>query len=147
MPSTVINNRTFDARPDRIDYRDRRYLPPLVSLPERFPDLEFIQEHLAQYTAGLILDQGSEGACTGFGLAAVINYLLWRQSLDVESDVKCVSPRMLYHPGPDVRRVAWRRLRGLQLPWGNEGLASSWRLRSRAVALPRRRGQSSLHPT
>ena len=26
--------------------------------------------------AGLVLDQGEEGACTGFGLAAVVNYLL-----------------------------------------------------------------------
>ncbi len=27
----------------------------------------------------MVLDQGAEGACTGFGLAAVVNYLSWYQ--------------------------------------------------------------------
>jgi len=37
---------------------------------------------LAAYiAAGLVLDQGREGACTGFGLACVVNYLLFRQGL------------------------------------------------------------------
>lgn len=59
MPVTMLQNRRFDARPDRIDYRDRLYNPPLVSLPEQSPDPEFIAEHLPSYTGnGLILDQG-----------------------------------------------------------------------------------------
>ena len=46
----IGTNRTLDARPDRLD---------------------------AYVKAGLILDQGKEGACTGFGLAAVINFQLF----------------------------------------------------------------------
>jgi hypothetical protein len=38
-----------------------------------------------------ILDQGTEGACTGFALAAVINYLLHQRRT-----MRRVSPRMLY---------------------------------------------------
>jgi hypothetical protein len=36
MPEKTYNERTFDARPDRIDLRDRLYQPKLVSLPSRF---------------------------------------------------------------------------------------------------------------
>jgi hypothetical protein len=89
----------FDARPDRIDLRDREYRPALRSLPREFPAKSFIDEHPDSYAAGLILDQGSEGACTGFGLAAVINYLLWKQRIDAGQptvDLGPVSARMLY---------------------------------------------------
>jgi hypothetical protein len=41
-----------------------------------------------------ILDQGQEGACTGFGLATVANYLLRRRRVDAST--LTVSPRMLY---------------------------------------------------
>ena len=40
-----------------------------------------------------ILDQGREGACTGFGLATVVNYLLRTPAI---SDNTLVSARMLY---------------------------------------------------
>jgi hypothetical protein len=66
------------ARPDRADFRDRPYQPPLRSLPEQYPPAHLINGHLRDYVAHeLILDQGTEGACTGFGLAAVINYIYW----------------------------------------------------------------------
>ena len=49
--------------------------------------------------AGLILNQGQEGACTGFGLACVANYLLWRQHLALGGSVPAsVSLRMFYNP-------------------------------------------------
>ncbi|MBC8116742.1 MAG: peptidase C1, partial [Candidatus Saccharimonas sp.] len=41
-----------------------------------------------------ILDQGREGACTGFALATVAHYLLRERT--VRPDLKPVSPRMLY---------------------------------------------------
>jgi len=41
-----------------------------------------------------ILNQGKEGACTGFGLAAVANYLLRRRKVVPEAIT--VSPRMMY---------------------------------------------------
>ncbi|MGD8570087.1 MAG: C1 family peptidase [Gammaproteobacteria bacterium] len=103
MPIVSINDRKFDARPDRIDYRDRVYQPPLVSLPEQYPDPKKIKQFLKDYTEThqLILDQGKEGSCTGFGLAAVINYLLYTQHLNGHRagkavPLKKVSPRMLY---------------------------------------------------
>lgn len=61
--------RTLDARPDRIDFRDQMFVPTLVEVPE-VSDLE------GYFALDLpILDQGQEGACTGFGLAAMANFL------------------------------------------------------------------------
>lgn len=80
--------RTLDARPDPMDFRDRMYVATLVEVPVRRP--------LSTYRdLGMpILDQGQEGACTGFGLAAVANYLL--RARKVYPDTTEVSPRMLY---------------------------------------------------
>ena len=76
-------NRTLDAVPDRIDVRDWFYRPGLTPLPDQIVNCDLVPE---------ILDQGEEGACTGFALAAVINYLLAsRHRAD-----RRVSPRMLY---------------------------------------------------
>lgn len=93
------NPYALDVRPDRLDLRDRPYLPPTTSLPRRYPDEKTIATYLPSYVkAGLILDQGQEGACTGFGLAAVINYLLWTRALQSgEVDAFAgVSAHMLY---------------------------------------------------
>jgi Papain family cysteine protease len=73
--------RILDALPDIPDYRDRRYEPTLAPL----------REELERPSDSTILDQGREGACTGFGLAAVVNLLHQRQGRQVE-----VSARMLY---------------------------------------------------
>jgi hypothetical protein len=53
----------------------------------------------------MVLDQGKEGACTGFGLSATINYLLWRRAnlnadgtpIKKPAPIPRTSPRMLYH--------------------------------------------------
>ena len=95
-------DRKLDARPDRLDLRDREFAPSMASLEWQWPPDKEIRLLLPQYTkTGLILDQGSEGACTGFGLACVVNYLLWRVLLQAETKHKSkpekVSPRMLYH--------------------------------------------------
>jgi hypothetical protein len=92
-------DRTFDARPDRLDLRDLPYRPPLRSLPPRYPGDAAVREYLASYVrAGLILDQGTEGACTGFGLACVVNYLFWvrHRNATAGDPFARVSPRMLY---------------------------------------------------
>ncbi|GAB2877591.1 C1 family peptidase [Pseudoduganella ginsengisoli] len=87
----------LDARPDRIDLRDLPYRAPMGNLPPRIPTDTQLHDHLPAYTeAGLILDQGQDGACTGFGLAAAVNYLLWRQSGMAMRKQDRVSPRMLY---------------------------------------------------
>lgn len=89
--------RQFTASKDPVDLRDRSYTPPPVSLPDCYPSDEYVQKLLPAYTsAGLILDQGQEGACTGFGLACVVNYLRWRKA-SMPSKLESVSPRMLYN--------------------------------------------------
>ncbi|MDR4493864.1 MAG: C1 family peptidase [Nitrospirales bacterium] len=99
MPNVKLNGKLLDARPDRIDLRDREYQPRLRSLPPEFPNPKQIKQYASRYAkAGLILDQGQEGACTGFGLGAVINYLRWRQAVEGKTRVPPkVSERMLYH--------------------------------------------------
>lgn len=102
MPAKFVKSigRTLDARPDRLDLRDREFTPKVICLPERWPDDATIRKLVPQYCkSGLVLDQGMEGACTGFGLACVINYLHWRIALETKQRAKPkpVSARMLYH--------------------------------------------------
>lgn len=80
--------RILDARPDTLDFRDKMYQASLYEVPTKI-DLEDYKKWEVP-----ILDQGQEGACTGFGLATVANYLLHRRK--IVPDVKQVSPRMLY---------------------------------------------------
>lgn len=71
----------LNAIEDAPDFRDYPYDPALVRLRDAI-----------EPPAGLrIFDQGSEGACTGFGLAAVINLQLAERG-----EERTVSPRMLY---------------------------------------------------
>ena len=81
-------DRRLNARPDTVDFRDFSYVPTLVEVGTELP--------LAAYReVGVpILDQGREGACTGFGLATVVHYLL--RTRDVVPDEDAISPRMLY---------------------------------------------------
>src|SRR5678816_3061667 len=80
--------RTLDARPDTLDFRDLLYTPTLVEVPTHVPLKEFQKYKVP------VLDQGEEGACTGFGLATVANFLLARRR--VVPDPTPVSPRMFY---------------------------------------------------
>lgn len=89
--------RVLNTRKDAPDLRDREYLPPPVSLHPEWPMPEHLRQWLPSYAkAGLILDQGQEGACTGFGLAGVVNYLRWIQQ-GMPENLPSVSPRMLYN--------------------------------------------------
>lgn len=141
MPAKQIGkgkaSRTLDARPDRIDFRDRMYQPPLVSLPPEFPSRELVDMHLPAYSRYLILDQGQEGSCTGFGLAGMINYLLFMKHVhhleefsgDSDDHLTRVSPRMLYHlariydewPGEDYTGSSCR---GAMKGWHRHGACS-----------------------
>ena len=87
-PERIISSadrmgRNLDAVPDRVDARDFVYQPRLGPLPDQLVNCAAVPE---------ILDQGREGACTGFALAAVINFLLRQRGRGDER----VSPRMLY---------------------------------------------------
>ncbi len=89
--------RPLTTRKDAVDLRDRAFAPAPFSLPDEFPSADEIKTFLPRYSkAGLILDQGQEGACTGFGLACVINYLRWRKA-GVPAKLESVSARMLYN--------------------------------------------------
>src|SRR5437867_3132240 len=69
LPSKPLTlaGRKLDAMPDRIDIKDWFYQPRLVPLPDQLVNCHLVSR---------ILDQGQEGACTGFALAAVIQFLL-----------------------------------------------------------------------
>ncbi len=127
----------LDARPDRIDLRDRSYHPPLILLSPEFPPSDYVTNYFSTYKS-LVLDQGKEGACTGFGLACTINYLLWRRAILEQHDGKQlkkvnmpppVSQRMLYHlarfydewPGEDYEGSSCR---GAVKAWHKHGVCS-----------------------
>ena len=95
-----LSNVQLDARPDRVDFRDKPYKPPLVSLPPQYPQPENIKKFLPAYARN-ILNQHKEDSCTGHGLAAVINYIFWeRWAASNGPEIKrpaLVSPHMLYN--------------------------------------------------
>lgn len=111
-----------DARPDTLDFRDRMYVPTLVEVPEEIKLTDYRKNELP------VLDQGTEGACTGFGLAAVANYLLWTRR--VVSRKEPVSARMLYAmarrydewPGEDYEGSS---ARGAMKGWHKHGVCSA----------------------
>ena len=106
--------RKFDALRDSLDFRDRIYQPALIKLDSKlYPEWGHIE----------ILDQGQEGACPGFGLAAVINYLNRKRGVKNER----VSTRMLYEmakrhdrwPGEDYPGSS---ARGAMKGWSKNGV-------------------------
>ena len=105
-------NRKLNANPDVPDFRDYIYEPALIQL----------QQTIDPPQDQKILDQYSEGACTGFSLAACINYLYKSADQDIQ-----VSARMLYEmakrsdewPGEDYDGSS---LRGAIRGWKNMGV-------------------------
>lgn len=80
--------RVYNVRPDTMDFRDKMYEATLIEVPKRIALEDYRKVKVP------ILDQGAEGACTGFGLATVTNYLL-RKRKEVKGK-DSVSPRMMY---------------------------------------------------
>src|SRR5262245_24398058 len=113
--------RRLDARPDTLDFRDRMFEATLIEVPTERPLANYLK-------AGIpILDQGQEGACTGFGLATVIHYLL--RTRKVVPDRAEVSPWMLYEmarrydewPGESYEGSS---ARGAMKGWHKHGVCS-----------------------
>ena len=83
-----LNKNYLKARKDPVDLRDFYYEGSLLELPQSIDNRRKIPHQIE-------MDQETEGACTGFGLAAVVNYLLHNRK-DSVLPQKGVSPRMLY---------------------------------------------------
>lgn len=121
--ATTPDGYSLTAISDRPDSRDLYYCPALERIaPSLEPDFAHIE----------VLDQEKEGACTGFGLAAVVNLLNARRGSDIR-----VSARMLYNmarkfdrwPGEDYSGSSCRgAIRG----WTSMGVCRDdlWRYRS-----------------
>src|SRR3989304_5463012 len=113
--------RIRDVQRDSFDFRDLIYRPALVELPdELYPRWNYLH----------ILDQKSEGACTGFGLAAVVNYLLAHKHKRAPTKPQVrASARMLFEmakrydqwPG---EKYDWSSSRGAMKGWFKHGVCS-----------------------
>lgn len=122
---TSGQTKLLDALRDSLDFRDLIYRPALVNLrQELLPEPGYMK----------IRQQGVEGACTGFGLAAVINFLIHKRAVaeGVNADgagLETVSPRMLYEmakrhdqwPGQDYGGSS---ARGALKGWYKNGVCS-----------------------
>lgn len=120
----------LDARPDTLDFRDRMYDASLIEVPPR-RTLEQFREAGAP-----ILDQGTEGACTGFGLATVVNYLLRMPGIRSRDSV---SARMLYEMAKrydewPAQAYEGSSARGAMKGWHKHGVCvdSKWPYRDKA---------------
>ena len=78
----AIDSYSLDVFADVTDFRDYIYQPPLIKIRNR---LKPNRRHLG------VLDQGEDGACAGFALAAAINNLNRQRGKKYR-----VSPTMLY---------------------------------------------------
>ena len=113
--STIIPKR--NVVPDRIDLRDRPYLPPVAVVPG--PTLE-PKHHLP------VLNQHDTNACTGFALASVLYHL--QRTAQRKPAHYGVSPFMLYSmarrydefPG-DPQADTGSSLRGAMKGWYKHG--------------------------
>lgn len=83
--SRLAQTKSRPARRDIPDIRDRLYEPTLKALPAALPPPK----------NAVILDQGQEGACTGFALAATI-HRLQANNPATSALRRRVSPHMLY---------------------------------------------------
>jgi pimeloyl-ACP methyl ester carboxylesterase len=117
-----INSIPVNVVADSPDARDWIYQPALIQLkPELNPPKKL-----------RILNQGREGACTGFGLAAAINLLNTRRKNNIS-----VSPRMLYEMARkfdewEGEEYSGSNCRGAIQGWANMGVCeeSYWAYKS-----------------
>lgn len=109
----------LNVTPDRLDLRDRPYLPAVALAPP--PSLRLSPRPPS-------MDQGDTSACTGFALAAVVDHLLRRSGRAKDSGV---SPWMLYSMArrydefPGVAEDAGSSLRGALKGWFKHGACSA----------------------
>jgi hypothetical protein len=119
--------------PDRVDLRDRPYMPTLQAPPdvEMPPALKLP-----------VLDQGRTNACTGFALASVVNFLLRRHR---DPSTPAMSPFMLYSMArrydefPGAAEDSGSSLRGGMKGWFKHGVCrvDLWRTLNMPPASPK----------
>jgi hypothetical protein len=122
-----LKGRALSAVPDTIDFRDHMFVPTLVEVPPELP----LSVYKQRMRNGLeILDQGEEGACTGFALSAVAHFLLWTGGRrGPRNAADRVSPWMLYEvarrydewPGEDYEGSS---ARGAMKGWHKHGVCA-----------------------
>lgn len=112
---------------DPLDLRDLVYESGLFELPFKVDNRKKVP---------VVLDQGQEGACTGFGLAAVVNYLLHNRQDSSPPKTKPIakreqgaSARMLYEMAK--RYDEWKgenyegsSIRGAMKGWSRHGVCA-----------------------
>ncbi len=109
----------LNVTPDRLDLRDRPYLPAVALAPPA---------SLRLSPRPPPMDQGDTSACTGFALAAVVDHLLARSGRAKDAGV---SPWMLYSMArrydefPGVATDAGSSLRGALKGWFKHGACSA----------------------
>jgi hypothetical protein len=127
-PRKKPKKRALDARPDTVDFRDQIFVATLVEVPSERPLAAYKREYKRATGHEVpILNQGEEGACTGFGLAALCNYLLGTRAIGARAEA--VSPRMLYEMAK--RYDEWQgddydgsSARGAMKGWHRHGVCS-----------------------
>jgi len=82
--SLAGQSRLLNVPPDPFDIRDRIYQPRLDPLPKAV-------DQRRRIPVTTLRDQGDEGACTGFAMAAVVNHLMAASGRRFDA-----SPRFLY---------------------------------------------------
>ncbi len=140
----ALGDQVLDVHRDSADFRDLIYRPALTQLRDRIlPERELLK----------VRDQEGEGACTGFALAAVIDYLNGlRERAGVIDHKARVSTRMLYEvakkhdrwPGEDYDGSS---ARGAMKGWHKHGVCAEteWPYRvERPGSLTSRRQQGAL---
>ena len=115
----MVRKVVLNVTPDRLDLRDRPYLPAVALAPP--PSLRLSPRPPP-------MDQGDTSACTGFALAAVVDHLLTRSGRAKDSGV---SPWMLYSMArrydefPGVAEDAGSSLRGALKGWFKHGACAA----------------------
>jgi hypothetical protein len=125
-----LHGYAVDVHADPVDFRDRMYVPTLVEVATHLPMERYLEHRVP------VLDQGREGACTGFALATVAHYLL--RTRRVVPDTTPVSPHMLYrmarqHDEWPGEKYSGSSARGAMKGWHKYGVcsATAWPARPR----------------
>ncbi|MCP4326955.1 MAG: C1 family peptidase [Alphaproteobacteria bacterium] len=112
---------------DPLDLRDLMYEGSLSELPFEIDNRSRVP---------IVLDQGKEGACTGFGLAAVVNFLFYNRSdiddtrrQELRKKNNGVSARMLYEMAKrydewEGENYSGSSIRGAMKGWLRHGVCS-----------------------